>query len=414
MDIVRSLLAIVVLLIIGYVFSIHRKRINKKTIIMALLIQIFFAFFVLLFPPGRAALAAVATGVASVLHFGKAGVDFLFGGMLQAKGIGYVFAFQALPIIIFFCSFLSIMYYFGVMQMIIRLLGGAIEKLLSVSKVEAVVSSANIFASMSQSTLLAKPYLHKLTRSELFTVITVGLASVGGDVLAGYTAMGIPIEYLLACIFMGVPSGLLMAKLFMPETETITYNFNEVFNSGEDGETKPSTFLAAAAGGAKQGMSIYLGVLAMLMAFISLIALVNGFLGMAGGWFGYPDLSFEIITGYIFAPIAWLIGADWHDAIQVGSLIGTKVIVNEFVAYSQLGPLLGTGVLSAKSEIIAIFALCGFANIGSVAILFGVVGELAPKRYEEVIKFGVRALLAATLANLLNAAVASLVLVFSH
>lgn len=414
MDIMRSVLAIVFILAVGYLFSSHRKAINKRTIIIALIIQIFFAFLVLLFPPGRSVLAAVAAGVASVLHFAKAGVDFLFGGMLQAQGIGYVFAFQALPVIIFFCSFLSVLYYFGIMQMIIRLLGGAIEKLLRVSKVEAIVSSANIFASMSQSTLLAKPYLPKLTSSELFTVITVGLASVGGDVLAGYTAMGIPIEYLLACIFMGVPSGLLMAKLFMPETETINYHVNDVFNSAEGGEKKPSSFLAAAAGGAKQGMSIYLGVFAMLMAFISLIALLNGFLGMAGGWFGYPELSFEMITGYVFSPLAWLIGADWHDAIQVGSLIGTKLIVNEFVAYSQLGPLLGSGALSVKSEVIAIFALCGFANIGSVAILFGVVGELAPKRHEEVIRFGIRALLAATLANLLNAAVASLVLVFSY
>lgn len=414
MDILRGLFSIFLLLFVGWLFSTNRKLINKRTICGALAIQLIFAFAVLAFPPGRVVLAAVAEGVASILHFSKAGVDFLFGGMLQGKGIGFVFAFQALPVIIFFCSFLSIMYYFGIMQIIIKFLGGAIEKLIQVSKVEATVSSANIFASMSQSTLLAKPYLTKLTKSEMFTVITVGLASVGGDVLAGYTMMGIPMEYLLACIFMGVPSGLLMAKIFVPETQRIEYHINDAFSADSGGEKKPSSFLAAAAGGAKQGMTIYLGVFAMLMAFISLIAMVNGFLGMAGGWIGIPTLSFEMITGYVFAPVAWLIGVDWHDALQVGSLIGTKVIINEFVAYSQLGPMLGTGVLAVKSEIIAIFALCGFANIGSVAILFGVIGELAPKRYEEVIRFGSRALLAATMANLLNAAVANIVLIFIH
>ncbi|UUM32391.1 NupC/NupG family nucleoside CNT transporter [Vibrio japonicus] len=406
MDFIRGFSAIVIFLFIAYLLSTDRSAINKRTTFIALGVQISLALLILAFPPGRAALAAVASGVASILHFGKSGVNFLFGGMLQGEGIGFVFAFQALPIIIFFCSLLSILYYFGIMQTIIRILGGAVQKVMGVSKLEATVSSANIFASMSQSTLLAKPYLRKLTRSEMFTVITVGLASVGGDVLAGYNMMGIPMEYLLACIFMGVPSGLLMAKIFMPETETVQYNINDAFSN----EDKPASFIAAAADGAKQGMTIYLAVFAMLMAFISLIAMVNGFLGTVGGWVGVPTLSFEMITGFIFAPIAWLIGVDWQDAAQVGSLIGTKVIVNEFVAYSQLAPMLGTGLLAAKSEVIAIFALCGFANIGSVAILFGVIGELAPKRYNEVIRFGFRALLAATLANLLNATVANLVL----
>ena len=408
MILAKGIAAIILFIFVAYLFSADKKAINKRTVLVALGLNIGFAFLVLAYPPGNEALAAASKKVSAVLHYGSAGINFLFGNLNKLEGVGFIFAFKALPMIIFVSALLSILYHFGVMQLIIKLLGGGVGWLLKVSKIEGVVSAANIFNGMSTSTLVAKPYIDKITKSEMFTIVTVGLASVGADVLIGYVMMGIPMEYLLAAIFMCVPSSILMAKILYPETEEIAYVIDDKGLDGS-GQPKAVNFVAAAASGAKQGMSIYLAVFAMLMAFISLVAMFNGFLSWLGGFAGYPELSFEMITGWIIAPIAWLIGADWADAPTVGALIGTKTIINEFVAYGQLGPMLGKGVMAAHSEVVAIFALCGFANIGSVAILVGVIGELAPQRQAWVAQFGFRALLAATLANLLNAAVAGTV-----
>ncbi|TLS38843.1 NupC/NupG family nucleoside CNT transporter [Pseudalkalibacillus caeni] len=406
MQILWGIAGIAILVAIAVIFSINRKAINFRTVLGAFGLQFVFALVVLKWEAGKAALNGLSKIVQNIINYANEGVDFLFGGLFQAENIGFVFAFQVLTIIIFFSSLISVLYYLGIMQWIIRIIGGGISWLLGTSKAESMSATANIFVGQTEAPLVVKPYIDKMTKSELFAVMTGGLASVAGSVLAGYALLGVPLEYLLAASFMAAPSGLLMAKLIMPETEESETKEKIVMERNQD----HANVIDAAAHGASDGLRLALNVGAMLLSFIALIALANGLLGWIGGWFGAGGITLQTIFGYVFSPLAFIIGVPWEDAIMAGNFIGQKLILNEFVAFSAFGPEIGTGALTDKSIAIISFALCGFANFSSLAILLGGLGGISPKRRPEIARFGVRAILAGTLANLLNAAIAGMLI----
>lgn len=402
MHILWGIIGMLILIGIAYLLSNNRKAIRLRTVLSALAIQMIFAFLVLKWEWGKTGLQTISNGVQNVLNSGLAGAEFLFGGVLQQKGIGFIFAFQVLPIIIFFAALVSVLYYFGIMQWLIRLIGGFIAYLLKTSKAESMSVAGCIFLGQSEAPLMIKPYISKMTQSELFAIMTGGLACVAGSSLAGYVAFGVPLPYLLAASVMGAPAGLLMAKIIVPETET-SKNTDHVHLSDD---RNVRNVLDAIALGAMEGLRLALSVGAMLIAFVSLIALINLILNGIGGLFGYSNLSLESILGILFAPVAFILGIPWHEAIQVGPFLGQKFIVNELVAYSSFGPHIAH--LSDKTVAIISFALCGFANFGSIAIWIGLIEGLAPERRKDVARFGFKAVIAATLANLLNGVVAGL------
>ena len=289
------------------------------------------------------------------------------------------------------------------MQFIIRVIGGALSKLLGTSQLETISASANIFLGQTEAPLLIKPYVAKLTESELFTVMVGGLASVSGSILVGYSLLGIPIEYLISASFMAAPAGLIISKMLYPETE-----FDKIQNEVKMVKDDSANVVDAASKGAIDGLGLVLNIAAIILAFVALIALVNGLIGWIGGWFGFSNLSLQTILGYIFAPVAVIIGVPWGESVLAGSLIGQKIILNEFVAFTSMSPLLPE--LSAKTTAIVTFALCGFANISSIAILIGGIGGMAPNRKHDIARLGWKAVLGGTLANLLSATIAGLLL----
>ncbi len=397
-----SLVGMAVLLGIAVALSDNRKAINLRTVGGAFAIQFFFGAFVLYVPVGRDVLYGMSQAVANVIAYGNDGINFLFGGLTSDKmfevfgGGGFVFALRVLPVIVFFSALISVLYYLGIMQVVINFLGGALQKALGTSRAESLSATANIFVGQTEAPLVVRPFVPKMTQSELFAVMCGGLASVAGGVLAGYASMGVPLEYLIAASFMAAPGGLLFAKIIKPETEEPINQLDALENSGDD---KPANVIDAAAAGASSGMQLALNVGAMLLAFIGLIALINGMLGGIGGWFGYGDLSLEMILGWAFSPLAFLIGVPWSEANIAGSFIGQKLVVNEFVAYLNFAPYLGDAapaVLSEKTKAIISFALCGFANLSSVAILLGGLGGLAPSRRHDIARFGMKAVAAGT------------------
>lgn len=401
---IMSVVGILALIGIAYIFSTNRKAIKWRTVLAAFAVQFTFAFLVLFTSVGRSALEWISGGVQNVLNTANDGIAFVFG--TAVGGDNFVFAFQVLPIIIFMSSLIALLYYLGVMQWVIRILGTALAKALGTSRKESLSATANIFVGQTEAPLVIKPYLPTMTQSELFAVMVGGLASVAGSVLAGYAALGVPLEYLLAASFMAAPAGLLFAKIIVPETE----EYNDDIEIAEDEEDKAANFVDAAARGASDGLFLALNVGAMLLAFVSLIALVNLILGGIGGLFGFDSLSLELILGYVFAPLAFVIGVPWADAVQFGSFLGQKLVLNEFVAFSEFAPIIGTGELSARTEAMIAFALCGFANISSLAILLGGLGGMAPNRRNDIARMGVLAILAGTLANLMSATLAGLLL----
>lgn len=400
MRILNGLLGIVVIFIIAYFMSSDRKAIKWRTIGVGFLIQLFFAFLVLMFPLGKMALGKLSGVVTQIINYANEGINFLFGPAIPKDG-GMIFAFQVLTIIIFISSLVAVLYYLGVMQVVVRIIGGGLAKLLGTSQVETLSAAANIFLGQTEAPLLIRPYISRLSTSELFTVMVGGLASVSGSVLVGYNLMGVPLEYLIAASFMAAPAGLIMSKIIMPEKqklnpdEAITFNKDESIN-----------VVDAAARGASDGLQLALNIGAMLLAFISIIALINGIIGWVGTLFGNPNWSMESILGYVFYPLAVVIGVPMRDALTAGSLIGQKLILNEFVAFSRFGPIME--FLTPKSVAIITFALCGFANISSMAILIGGLGGMEPKRKDEVAKLGFKAIIAGTLANLLSATLAGM------
>lgn len=415
-----SLVGMAVLIAIALLLSDNRKAINLRTVGGAFAIQFIIGGFVLYVPWGRDLLAGFSAGVQNVIDYGKDGTGFLFGSLVNfsVDGIGFIFAFQVLPTLIFFSALISVLYYIGVMQWVIKILGGGLQKALGTSRAESMSAAANIFVGQTEAPLVVRPFVPKMTQSELFAVMCGGLASVAGGVLAGYASMGVPLEYLVAASFMAAPGGLLFAKIIKPETDTPNDDLGADIDGGDD---KPANVIDAAAGGASVGLQLALNVGAMLLAFIGLIALINGILGGVGGWFGMPELTLEILLGYIFSPLAFLIGVPWEEATLAGSFIGQKLVVNEFVAYLNFVPYVGdaaqvvpaTGeVMSTKTAAIISFALCGFANLSSIAILLGGLGGLAPNRRHDIARMGVKAVAAGTLSNLMAATIAGFFLSF--
>ncbi len=431
-----SLLGMATLLALGFLLSKHKRSISPRTVLGALAIQVLFGFIVLRWPLGRQALQAVSGGVQNVIGYANEGINFLFGGLTSpnseiSQNLGTVFAFQVLPIIIFFSSLIATLYYLGVMQWVVRLLGGALAKLLGTSRPESLSASANIFVGQTEAPLTVRPYIAKMTESELFAVMVGGLASVAGSVLAGYAQLGIRLEYLIAASFMAAPAGLLFAKLIIPEVNA--KESDDKVDPSEDGSVNATkkdevdketearedesaesaadaaNVFDAAARGASDGLQLALNVGAMLLAFVGLIALINGLLGGIGGLFGFPELSFELLLGYLFAPLAFVIGVPWADAPLAGNFIGQKIVVNEFVAFIAFQDILGT--LGTRTEAIITFALTGFANFASLAILLGGLGGIAPSRRADIARLGLYAVAAATLANLMSAAIAGLFVV---
>ncbi len=394
-----SLLGILLLLAIAVLISSSRKSINIRTVGGAFALQAIVGAFVLYFEPGKELLLKATQFVANIIGYSQEGINFLFGP-IGNKSIAFIFAFNVLPVIVFFSSLIAVLYHLKVMTVIIRVIGGFLQKVLGTSKAESMSAAANIFVGQTEAPLVVRPFIPKMTSSELFAIMVGGLASIAGSVMAGYAGMGVELKYLLAASFMAAPGGLLMAKIILPETSVANDNLSQ-----EDTEsTTYANVFDAAASGAASGMQLALNVGAMLLAFIALIAMLNGLIGWSGALFGYEDVTFEGILGYVLQPLAWAIGVPWEEAQLAGSFIGQKFVVNEFVAY--LSFLEHQSTLSASSQAIITFALCGFANLSSIAILMGGIGAMAPTRRKEIAKLGLKAVFAATLANLMSAALA--------
>ena len=401
----RGVIGIFALLALAFFLSKDRKAINWRTVGFAFSLQILLGAFVLYVPFGKDVLGSVTNGVQQVINSAQAGISFLFGGLgtdaMFDNGVGFVFAIRVLPVIIFFSSLIAVLYYLGIMQWVVKIIGACLQKLLKTSKPESLSATANIFVGQTEAPLVIRPYIAKMSQSELFAIMVGGLASVAGSILAGYAGLGVKLEYLIAASFMAAPGGLLMAKLLMPETETISDDYTDVEMDQGD---KPANVIDAAATGAASGLKLAVNVGAMLLAFIAIIALLNSMVSGFGNLLGFEGITIEWMLGYIFAPFAFLIGVPFEEMLQAGSFIGQKIVVNEFFAYVNFVEIKDT--LSPSTQAIVTFALCGFANLSSIAILLGGIGSMAPNRRPDIARLGMKAMMAATMANLMSAAIA--------
>ena len=425
MNYLMSVAGIALIILIALLLSSNRRAIRLRVVAAAFALQAGIAILVLWTPWGIQAIQGMSQGVANLLNYANKGTEFLFGPA-ESNPLANTFAIGALPVIIFFAALVAILYYLGVMQRIVRWVGGAIGWVTGITRVESLAAAANIFVGQSESPLVVRPYLAALTPPQLFTVMVVGMAGVAGTILAAYAAMlgDEALPYLLAAAFMSAPGGILMAKIMMPDepkaqeelplagegataaaVEDDKVELAETFEEGE----QPANIIMAAAQGAQTGVKLAVAVGAMVLAFVALVALANGLLGGIGGWFGHPELSFQQIVGYIFQPIMFLIGVPWDQAGEAGGLFGTKVVLNEFVAFIDLGDMEGSA-LSPRSVAIVTFALCGFANFSSIAIQMAVTGGLAPNQRPVIAKLGIKALIAGSLANLMSAALAGMLI----
>jgi CNT family concentrative nucleoside transporter len=440
MQVLMGLAGMAVILAIGVVLSSNRRAIRLRVVAAAFALQAGIAFLVLYTDWGRAGIQSLSNGVANLLGYANQGTEFLFGPA-ATNPLANTFALGALPVIIFFASIVAILYHLGIMQRIVRWVGGAIGWITGISRVESLSAAANIFVGQSESPLVVRPYLAALPPSQLFTVMTVGMAGVAGTILAAYASLlgNEYLPYLLAAAFMSAPGGILMAKIMMPdepkredelpleggEAPTAAEDQVDVAETFEEGE-KPANIIMAAAQGAQTGVKLAVAVGAMVLAFVALVALLNGLLGGFGDWLVYTagrmgmafdprvaeflgNLSFQRLVGYIFQPIMFLIGVPWGEAGTAGGLFGTKVVLNEFVAFIDLGQMDSTR-LSDRSRAIVTFALCGFANFSSIAIQMAVTGGLAPNQRPVIARLGIKALIAGSLANLMSAALAGMML----
>lgn len=423
------------LLLIAWLLSADRGGVRWRTVLAALGLQIGFGVLTLYWEPGQRALSAVADGVSAVIGSAGAGIDFLFGPVLPEEGS--VFAFQVLPVIVFFASLTAVLFHLGLLQFVVNRIGRALGWALGTGRYESVNAAANIFVGQTEAPLLIKPYIRRLDESALFAVMVGGLSTVAGSVLAGYALMGASMEYLIAASFMAAPGALLMAKIMVPDGvlapasrsagrgDAAVPSAEATGGATVAGADRPAAdhehsqdehvaeeeadnVIEAAALGAQEGLKLALTIGAMVLAFIALIQLMNLLLGTVGGWFGYGDLSFEQILGWVFAPVMTLVGVPWSEASTSGSFLGQKIVLNEFVAFANYTPVAET--LSARTQAITTFALTGFANLGSLGILLGGLGGLAPERRGDIARLGLRAILAATLANLMSAAIAGILI----
>ncbi|KTS31977.1 nucleoside permease [Methylobacterium indicum] len=405
---IHAAASIALMIAIAVLFSTDRRAIRPRVVLSALAVQVTLGALVLFWPLGRAGLGAVAEAVQAVLSYGDKGVAFLFGGLVEPKmfelfgGGGFVLALRVLPQIIYVSALIAVLYHFGVMQALARALGAALQRLLGTSRIETFSAVITIFIGQSEIAVALRPFLALLTGAELFAVMTSGAASTAGSILAGYAALGVPMPYLLAASFMAIPGGLLYAKILVPSTEPSRVTTMQV----TFGETRAVNVIEAAADGTQKGLAVAAAVGAMLIAFVGLIALLNGLVATAGGLVGMPGASIEGGLGFVLAPLAWLLGVPWDQATLVGGAIGQKLAFNEFLAYANLSPVLKSGELGPRTTAMLCFALCGFANLSSIAIQLASFGSLIPERRSEVAAYGLRAILAGTLSNLTSAAIA--------
>lgn len=461
MQVLWGIGGMLVLLGLAVLLSENRRKINIRTVLCALALQVGFGFVVLYSAVGARVLDSVSSGVQEVINSSNAGIEFLFGSALPEDGV--IFAFQVLPVIVFFAALTAVLYHFGILQVVVRVIGGGLAKVLGTREAESVNAAANIFVGQAEAPLIIRPYLHNISRSGLFAVMVGGLSTVAGSVLVGYSLLGAPLEYLIAASFMAAPGALLMAKIIIPETdktdqavaedepvaeessttdraaehaatatgdgsahsdtpdtrvEAATSTDSDLLGpTGEvasaeaqddaaGGDSRHRNVIDAIAAGTVEGLRLALTVGAMLLAFISLIALLNLIIGTVGGWFGFGDLTFQQILGWVFAPLMSAIGVPWSEAVQAGSFVGQKVVVNEFVAFADFAPQIDS--FDPRTAAIITFALTGFANLGSLGILLGGLGSLVPHRRSEIAELAIRAVLAGTLANLMSAAIAGI------
>jgi concentrative nucleoside transporter, CNT family len=417
---------IVLILAVALLLSTNRRAIRLRVIGPAFALQAGFALLVLGTSWGRGVIEWMSRGVSNMLGYAKEGTDLIFGPLASPEIGGTSFALAGLPVIIFFAALISVLYYLGVMQQIVRWVGGAIRLVTGITRVESLGSAANIFVGQSESPLVVRPYLASLTPPQLFCLMTVGMAGVAGTILGAYASMigNQLLPYLLAASFMSAPGGILMAKIIMPdmantpEPDEVTLPtagapaenapVSQTALPDPHEEERPANIIMAAAQGAQTGVKLAVAVGAMVLAFVGLVALANGILAGLGGWLGIEGLTFQRILGYVFQPIMFMLNVPWNEAGVAGGLFGTKVVLNEFVAFIELGKIQGT--LSPQTVAVITFALCGFANFSSIAIQMAVTGNLAPNQRPLIAKLGVRALIAGSLANLMSAALAGLIL----
>ena len=402
-----GLLGIIFVLCLAWLLSTNRRAIRLRMIAWGLGLQLLFAFFVLKFEFGRNIFAVAGDAVKKLLNYSYYGSEFVFGPLgAQTSNVGFIFAFQVLPTIIFIAAFFALLYYLGIMQLIIRAAAWIMARVMGASGAESLNVAASIFMGQTEAPLTIRPFLPELTRSELMTVMTSGMAHVSGGIMAAYIAFGVEAKHLLAAVIMTAPGTLLMAKMIVPETETAVTAGKVTMPEGD--EHNDDNFLAAISRGTTDGLNLAINVGAMLISFIALIYLTNGIMGGIHNYVHWFPSSLQQVFGWIFSPVAWVIGVPWHDAGAIGNLLGIRMVLNELVAFSYLGPMKAT--LDPRSFTIATFALCGFANFSSIGIQIGGIGALAPNKRTELAKLGIRAMLAGTMANLLSASIVGMFL----
>ncbi len=406
-----GILGLLTMLGLAYAFSTNRRAINKKTVVWGLGLQVVFAIFVLKIELGRILFQKAGDVVNRLLSYSFEGSKFVFGALgAQGSSMGFFFAFQVLPTVIFIAAFFAVLYHYGIMQFIIKLAAKVMTRFMGASGAESLNVAASIFMGQTEAPLTIRPFLPDLTRSELMTVMTSGMAHVSGGIMAAYIAFGIEPKHLLSAVIMTAPGTILMSKMLVPETEVPKTAGRVVMSKKETDEEKKENLLGAIARGTTDGLGLALNIAAMLIAFLALIALANGVLGGIHNrleimWF--PS-SLQQIFGVLFAPVAWVIGIPWRDCPAIGNLLGTRMVLNELVAFSMLGPQ--RAMLDPRSFTIATFALCGFANLSSIGIQLGGIGALAPNKRGELARLGIRAMLAGTMANLMSASIAGMLL----
>ena len=402
-----GIIGIVVILAIAVLFSSNRKAIHLRVVGAAFALQAAIAATVLYWSGGQKAIGALSQGVLAIIRFANAGIDMVFGPLANADIVGFSFAVNVLPIIIFFAALMSVMYHLRIMEWLVRGVGGALHKIIGTGAIESMNAAANIFVGQTEAPLVVKPYLRGLTEPQFFAVMVSGLASIAGTVLAGYVLMGAELKYLLAAAFMAAPGGLLMAKIIMPDDEYVPPGGHEKL------QMEPShhaNVIMAAATGTTDGLRLAANIGAMLVAFVGLIALFNGLVGGLFGLVGIEGVTLQLILGKIFQPLMYLLSVPWAEAEAAGALFGEKIILNEFVAFSHLNEYLAG--MSPRTIAVTTFSLCGFANLSSIAILLGGLGVLVPEKRELIGRFGLKAVLAASLSNLMSAALAGIMLTF--
>jgi CNT family concentrative nucleoside transporter len=402
-----GLVGIVAILAIAVAFSSNRKAINLRVVGAAFGLQVVIAAFVLYFDAGRATIDALSGAVLNVIGYSKAGIDMVFGPLADTEVIGFSFAINILPIIIFFSALMSVMYYLRIMEWIVRLVGGFLHKVIGTGAVESINAAANVFVGQTEAPLVVRPYLKNLTEPQMFAVMVSGLASIAGTVLAGYVLMGAELKYLLAAAFMAAPGGLLMAKIIMPDEHKVKAGEHETLVM-EPSEHK--NVILAAASGTTDGLRLAANIGAMLIAFVALIAMFNGIVGGLFSLVGIDGITLQFILGKIFQPLMYLLSVPWAEAEAAGALFGEKLILNEFVAFSHLDEYLAG--MSPRTIAVVTFSLCGFANLSSIAILLGGLGVLVPEKRDLIGTLGMKAVVAASLSNLMSAALAGLLLTF--